>query len=194
KIYGAMMQRMDAGIGRVLKALDRARLERDTLVIFTSDTGGERYSYNWPFSFEKGFLHEGGTRVPALVRWPGVIPAGRVTEQAAITMDWTATILAVTGSDADPAFPLDGENLIPVCTGERPAYDRTLFWRTIGRAAARAGNWKYLADKDGEYLFDLSVDPGEKDDRRRSEAERFERIKRQYLAWNAQMLPRTQSR
>ena len=123
-----------------------------------------------------------------------MIPAGRVTEQAAITMDWTATILAVTGSDADPAFPLDGENLMPVCTGERSAYDRTLFWRTIERAAARAGNWKYLADKDGEYLFDLSVDPGEKDDRRRSEAGRFERIKQQYVAWNAQMLPRPQSR
>ena len=190
KIYGSMMKSMDAGIGRVLKALERARLERDTLVIFTSDNGGERYSYNWPFSFEKMHLHEGGTRVPALVRWPGVIPAGRVTEQAAITMDWTATILAVTGSDADPAFPLDGENLMPVCTGERPAYDRTLFWRTIDRAAARAGHWKYLADAEGEYLFDLSVDPGEKDDRRKGESVRFEQIKQQYLAWNAQMLPR----
>jgi len=188
--YAAIMQSLDSNIGRVLAALKRAGLERDTLVVFTSDNGGERYSYNWPFSFEKMDLHEGGTRVPALVRWPGVIPAGRVTEQAAITMDWTATILAVTGSDADPAFPLDGENLMPVCTGDRPAYDRTLFWRTIERAGARAGNWKYLADADGEYLFDLSVDPGEKDDRRSSEPVRFERIKQQYLSWNAQMLPR----
>jgi len=194
RIFASMMKSMDAGIGRVLKALERAKLERDTLVIFTSDNGGERYSYNWPFSFQKMHLHEGGTRVPALVRWPGVIPAGRVTEQAAITMDWTATILAVTGSDADPAYPLDGENLLPVCTGERAVFDRTLFWRTIDRAAARAGNWKYLADADGEYLFDVAVDPGEKDDRRRKEADTFERIKQQYLAWNAQMLPRPQSR
>ena len=107
-------------------------------------------------------------------------------------MDWTATILAVTGTAADPAYPLDGENLLPVCTGERAAYDRTLFWRTIERAAARVGNWKYLADKDGEYLFDLSVDPGEKDDRRRKQPDRFEQIKQQYLAWNARMLPRPQ--
>ena len=97
-IYGAMMKSMDAGIGRVLKALARAKLERDTLVIFTSDNGGERYSFNWPFSFAKGNLWEGGTRVPAMVRWPGVIAAGQVTEQAAITMDWTAMILAATGT------------------------------------------------------------------------------------------------
>jgi arylsulfatase A-like enzyme len=109
-------------------------------------------------------------------------------------MDWTATILAVTGSAPDPAYPLDGENLMPVCTGERPAYDRVLFWRTVERAAARVGHWKYLADTDGEYLFDLAVDPGEKDNRRGKEADTFERIKQQYLAWNAQMLPRPQPR
>jgi arylsulfatase A-like enzyme len=190
KIYASMMKSMDLGIGRVLKALERAKLERDTLVIFTSDNGGERYSYNWPFSFQKMFLHEGGTRVPALVRWPGVIPAGRVTDQAAITMDWTATILAVTDTAADPAYPLDGENLMPVCTGERAVYDRTLFWRTVERAAARVGNWKYLADKDGEYLFDVSADPGEKDNRRRNEAATFDTLKQQFLAWDARMLPR----
>ena len=192
KIYASMVKSMDAGIGRVLAALERAKLGGDTLVIFTSDNGGERYSYNWPFSFQKLFLHEGGTRVPAIVRWPGMVPSGRVTDQAAITMDWTATILAVTESAADPAYPLDGENLLPVCTGERAVYDRTLFWRTVERAAARAGNWKYLADKDGEYLFDVAADPGEKADRRAKEAPTFERIKQQYLEWNARMLPRPQ--
>lgn len=103
KVYGEMVKSMDAGIGRVLRALERANLARDTLVIFTSDNGGERYSYNWPFSFQKFDFHEGGTRVPAIVRWPGVVPAGRVTDQAAITMDWTATMLAVSGTTPDPA-------------------------------------------------------------------------------------------
>src|SRR6059036_4164059 len=105
KIYAAMMKSMDGGIGRVLKALDRAKLGRNTLVIFTSDNGGERYSFNWPFSFQKFNLWEGGIRVPAIVRWPGVVPAGRTTEQAATTMDWTATILGVTGTTANPAYP-----------------------------------------------------------------------------------------
>jgi len=189
-IYASMMKSMDAGIGRVLKALDRAKLERETLVIFTSDNGGERYSYNWPFSFQKMYLFEGGTRVPAMVRWPGVIPAGQVTEQAAITMDWTATILAAAGTPADAGYPLDGDDLMPICTGKRAAYDRSLFWRTRLRDAARVGHWKYLKDDGKEYLFDLATDPGEKADLRAKHRDTFERIKAQYLAWNAQMLPK----
>jgi arylsulfatase A-like enzyme len=193
-VYGEMMKSMDAGIGRVLKALERARLERDTLVIFTSDNGGERYSFNWPFAFQKSYLWEGGTRVPAIVRWPGVVPAGRTTQQAAITMDWTATILSAAGVTADPAYPLDGDNLLPVCTGQRMPYDRTLFWRTRIRAAARVGKWKYLNDSGEDHLFDLSADPGEKNDLRRDQPARFEEVKNRYLDWNARMLPRPAAR
>jgi arylsulfatase A-like enzyme len=189
KIFAAMMKSMDAGIGRVLRALQRSRLERNTLVIFTSDNGGERYSFNWPFSFAKGDLWEGGTRVPAIVRWPGVIPAGQVTQQAAITMDWTATILAVTGTRSDPAYALDGEDLLPVCTGKRPVYDRELFWRVARFDAARSGRWKYLKESGREHLFDLSVDSGEKVDLRAAQPETFERLRQRYLAWNSQMLP-----
>jgi arylsulfatase A-like enzyme len=135
------------------------------------------------------YLYEGGTRVPAIVRWPGVIPAGRVTDQAAITMDWTATILGVTGTAADPAFPLDGENLMPVCTGRRAPYERGLFWRITGFDAARVGSWKYLKDPAGEHLFDLMNDPGEKADLRTTHVDRFDAIRRQYQTWVAQMLP-----
>ena len=186
--YAAMMRSMDEGIGRVLVALRRARLERDTLVIFTSDNGGERYSYHWPFSFQKMYLHEGGTRVPAIVRWPGVVPAGAVTEQAAITMDWTATILAVAGAPMDGV--LDGQNLLPVLTRERPLYDRELFWRTRTRAAARVGRFKYLQDGNAEFLFDLAVDPGEKTDLKAYDAARFAALRRRYEAWASKMLPR----
>jgi arylsulfatase A-like enzyme len=189
KIYGAMMKSMDAGIGRVLEALERSKLDRETLVIFTSDNGGERYSFNWPFSFEKMYLYEGGTRVPAMVRWPGVVPPGGVTEQAAITMDWTATILAATGTAADPARPLDGVDLLPVCTGARPAFDRELFWRITGFDAARVGRWKYLKTAKGEFLFDLSVDPGEKADLRSKRPATFEEVRRKYQDWNGRMLP-----
>ena len=189
KIYGAMMRSMDAGIGRVLKALDRSGHRRDTLVIFTSDNGGERYSFNWPFSFQKLYLNEGGTRVPAIARWPGVIPSGRVTDQATITMDWTATILAAAGATADPAYPFDGVDLMPVCTGQRAVYDRALFWRIIGYDAARVGSWKYLKDAKGEHLFDLATDPGEKTDLVKIHPERFESIRQQYRSWASQMLP-----
>ena len=188
-IYSEMMKSMDDGIGRVLQTLRASKIERNTLVIFTSDNGGERYSYNWPFSFQKMNLWEGGIRVPAIARWPGVIPAGRVTNQAAVTLDWTATILAVAGAKADPQYPLDGENLTPVLTGSRPAYDRTLFWRITTQDAARMGKWKYLREGTNEHLFDLSVDLGEKAELSRKLPDVFEKIRAEYRKWNAQMLP-----
>ena len=190
KIFASMMKSMDTGIGKVLAALKRAKIERDTLVIFTSDNGGERYSYNWPFSFQKFDLWEGGIRVPAIVHWPGVIPAGRSTDQPAVTMDWTATILAVADAKADPAYPLDGEDLMPLMTGQRAPYDRTMFWRTVRHAASRSGKWKYLNEEGREHLFDLSSDPGEKADLKPKHADVFERLKSGYLAWNGKMLPK----
>ncbi len=187
--YAEMMKSMDAGIGRVLKALSTAKLDRNTLVIFTSDNGGERYSFNWPFSFQKFNLWEGGIRVPAIVRWPGVVPAGKATNQAATTLDWTATILAVTGSKPDPDYPLDGQDLMPVLTGNKPTYDRTLFWRIVIQDAARMGKWKYLREGRNEHLFDLSVDPGEKNELKGRQPEVFEKIRSEYQTWNSKMLP-----
>src|SRR6185503_2984765 len=96
--YGRMVASMDTGIERVLQALRRHGLERDTLVFFSSDNGGERYSHMGPFSAGKMTLHEGGLRVPAMARWPGVIPAGTRTAQVAVTMDLTATFLALAGA------------------------------------------------------------------------------------------------
>ena len=190
KIYASMMKSMDQGIGRVLAALRRADLDRNTLVIFTSDNGGERYSFNWPFSFQKGFLWEGGLRVPAIVRWTGVVPAGGVTDQAAITMDWTATILAAAATQPGKSYPLDGDNLMPVCTGARSMYERTLFWRTRTRDAARHGRWKYLKDSGIERLFDLSTDPGEKTDLKAKQPDAFAELKRLHAAWDGTLLPR----
>jgi arylsulfatase A-like enzyme len=190
RAYAAMMRSMDSGIGRVLDALRRARIERDTLVVFTSDNGGERYSYNWPFSFEKFYLNEGGIRVPAIVRWPGVVPTNRTLDQPVITMDWTATFLALAGAAAGAGYPLDGDNVLPVLTGERGVYDRALFWRTRTRDAARVGNWKYVKDGGEEHLYDLAVDLGEKAERKADEPDVFARVKKQYDAWAAQMLPR----
>jgi arylsulfatase A-like enzyme len=188
-VYAEMVKSMDSGIGRIFKTLSNTKLERTTLVIFTSDNGGERYSYNWPFSSDKLNLWEGGTRVPAIVRWPGVVSAGKVTNQAATTMDWTATILAVTGTQADSSYPLDGEDLMAVCTGARAPFDRTLFWRLTTQDSARMGKWKYLREGRSEHLFDLSVDPGEKAELRYAHPDVFEDIRARYQKWNSQMLP-----
>ena len=188
--YAAIMRSLDSNVGRVLAALKRAGLERDTLVVFTSDNGGERYSYNWPFSGEKFDLREGGTRVPAIARWPGVIPANATTDQPAITMDWTATILAVAGAAPDPRYPLDGESLLPTLRGERALHERAFFWRTRTRGAARIGKWKYLQNAEGEHLFDVGVDFGEKAELKTKLPDVFASVKSRYDAWAAEMLPR----
>ncbi|HEY0171036.1 MAG TPA: sulfatase-like hydrolase/transferase [Pyrinomonadaceae bacterium] len=189
KVYAEMMRSLDSGVGRVLRALDAAGHARDTLVVFTSDNGGERFSDNRPFTGAKFELHEGGIRVPAFVRLPGVVPRGRTTTQVAVTMDWTATILAAAGAGAHPDYPLDGQDLLPVLRGERPAFARSLFWRTNAQAAARSGDWKYLkVDEKTERLFDLSADVREQADARNSQGEVFERLRAEYRRWEAQML------
>jgi len=188
--FAAMMKSMDAGIGRVLAALKKSGLERDTLVIFTSDNGGERYSYNWPFAFRKMFLWEGGLRVPAMVRWPARIRPGQVTEQAAATMDWTATILGAAGAASDPKYPLDGDDLTPFLTGARAAYDRTLFFRIRNQDAMRSGRWKYLKEGDQEHLFDIVADPGEHSELKQINPEMFNKLRSEFQAWNSKMLPK----
>jgi arylsulfatase A-like enzyme len=189
--YALMVQSMDTGIGKVLEALRAANLERNTLVVFTSDNGGERYSYNWPFHFRKMYLWEGGLRVPAIVRWPGVVPTGRVTDQVALSMDWSATFLELAGTRADPQYPFDGESVWAVCRGSRPAFDRTVFWRlrTKAQGAARMGHWKYLQESGEDHLFDLAKDPGEAVDLKDTEAAIFDKIRAEYKKWESAMLP-----
>ncbi len=111
KTYGRMVTQLDLQVGRVLDALDTAGIANNTIVIFTSDNGGERFSDTWPFTGKKTDLLEGGLRIPALVRWPGHIRPGTTTQQVAISMDWVPTLLAAAGAKADPAYPLDGMSL-----------------------------------------------------------------------------------
>jgi arylsulfatase A-like enzyme len=195
KVYAEMMKSLDDGVGRVLRSLEDAGHARTTLVIFTSDNGGERFSYNWPFTGKKFELYEGGIRVPAFARWPGRIPSGRTTEQAAITMDWTATILAAAGAHGHADYPLDGTDLLPVMRGERAAFERTLFWRNDVQAAAREGRWKYLkVDDKTERLFDLLTDEREQADYSAAQPILFERLKSEYQKWEAQMLKQRPTR
>ena len=191
KTYAAMMKNFDDSIGLVLKALSRANLDRETLVIFTSDNGGERFSYNWPFSGEKGELLEGGIRVPAIVRWPGIIRAGSSTDQVAITMDWTATILAATQTQFDPKYPLDGNDLLPTMRGEAAGGQRTLFWRYGNQDAVRKGKWKYLNDGDSEHLFDLSIDQREQADFKAINPDMFAALRGEFAKWQGTVLARS---
>jgi arylsulfatase A-like enzyme len=193
-VFGEMMRSLDDGIGSVMAALSRAELDRDTLVVFASDNGGERYSNNSPWSNGKFTLWEGGIRIPLALRWTGRLPAGGSSSQLAITMDWSATLLAAAGANADADHPLDGMDLLPFAAGERAPTERTLFWRqpqnqTPAAAAARRGKWKYLRIGDDESLFDLEADPGEKVDTSARFPEMFAQLRREWEAWDAQMVP-----
>jgi len=190
-IYAAMMKSMDDGVGKIIAALDETQLTNQTIVIFTNDNGGERYSNNGSLSNSKMTLWEGGIRVPAFVRWPGKINAGITTQQVVITMDWTATILKAATAKADKEFPLDGIDLMPILTGKHNNIDRTLYWRTFQRTkhnAVRDGKWKYLKDEKGEYLFDLSVDQEEKNDLKATEKKKFEEMKAKFAEWEKTVL------
>lgn len=190
KLYAEMMRSLDEGVGRVMNAVKAAGIESRTLVVFTSDNGGERFSYQWPFSGRKGQLLEGGIRVPGIVRWPGVVPANRVTNQMAISMDWTATILAAAKTKAADGYPLDGIDLLPVIRGVSPIHDRTFFWRIYSQDAVRQGNWKYYRDGARHSLFNLSVDQREQADFSKQEPEVLERLATEFSNWNQQMLSR----
>ena len=190
-IYAAMVKSMDDAVGTIMKTLDEEKLSANTVVIFTSDNGGEKFSDMGGFSRKKSHLWEGGIREPAFIRWPGKIRAGSVTDQPAITMDWMATILTLARAKPDPRFPLDGIDLMPVCLGKKKIIPRTFYWRAFQRTqqkAIREGDWKYLKDEKGEYLFNLSKDPGEQNDLKEKEILIFQKLKQKYSKWEKTVL------
>jgi arylsulfatase A-like enzyme len=189
--YLTMIRHMDEGIGRILDALARTGAAENTLVVFTSDNGGERFSDTWPLVGKKMDLLEGGIRVPYIARWPGRVPAGRITGQLAMTMDWVATFLEAAGVPAHRDYPLDGISLRPVLERPEATIERELFWRMKFRnqRAMRAGSWKYLSLDGDEFLFDLSTDQRERANRGRHETERLAAMRARYAAWEATLPP-----
>ncbi|MBU4610682.1 sulfatase-like hydrolase/transferase [Achromobacter sp. GG226] len=187
--YQKMIHHMDEGIGWVMQALRRHDLTRDTLVIFTSDNGGERFSDNWPLVGGKMDLTEGGIRVPWIAHWPAVIPGGATTGQHCLTMDWSATCLDAAGITAHEDFPLDGVSLLPVLADPAHSIDRPMFWRMNHRnqRAARHGDWKYLRVDDCEYLFNVTTDARERANLAHHHPERFAQMRAAWEDWNASM-------
>jgi arylsulfatase A-like enzyme len=191
RTYQRMIHHMDEGIGAVMDALEAGGLAEDTLVVFTSDNGGERFSDNWPLVGGKMDLTEGGIRVPYVVRWPRIVRAGGVTDRLAITMDWVATFFEAAGVPPHRDYPLDGVSLMGVLRDARAAAERTLYWRMKYRnqRAMRAGRWKYLAIEDNEYLFDLETDERERANLAHRHPDRLAAMRNSYAAWQAAMPP-----
>ena len=190
-IYGRMVRQLDLQVGRILKALDAAGAARNTIVVFTSDNGGERFSDTWPFTGKKTELLEGGLRIPAIVRWPDRIKPRTSTDQVAIHMDWLPTLLAAAGTEPDPAYKSDGINLLPFLTQKASPVPRKLFWRYRANAqqAVRDGDIKYLKINENTFLFNVVEDPLERANLKKKRADDYDRLVRAYAEWQATMLP-----
>jgi len=186
-----MIHHMDEGIGHIVEALRSEGLLEDTLIVFTSDNGGERFSDNWPLVGGKMDLTEGGIRVPWIAHWPAAIPAGGVSGQLCMTMDWSATMIEVGGAAPDAEYPLDGVSLMPVLRDPQATFERPLHWRMNhrGQRALRQGDWKYLRVDGIDYLFNIPADERERANQASREPERLAAMRAAWEAWEASVPP-----
>lgn len=172
-VYAGMIERVDAGLGRILRKIDDLGLESETVVVVTSDNGGEsRATANTPLREGKGHLYEGGLRVPLMVRWPGRVRSGAVSHMPVMGADLFPTLLACAGVPL-PNTVLDGIGLLPILQGGEPRAARDLFWyyphyspqAQRPGAAVRAGDWKLVQhyDPPAVELYNLRKDIGEQE-------------------------------
>jgi arylsulfatase A-like enzyme len=187
--YHRMIHHMDEGIGWVVQALKDTDQLENTLIVFTSDNGGERFSDNWPLVGGKMDLTEGGIRVPWVAHWPQGIAPGGISEQHCMTMDWSATMIEVAGAKPDADYPLDGVSLLPVLKNPAQIFDRPMYWRMNhrGQRAMRVGDWKYLRVDGHDYLFNIPADARERANLGRHQPEKLDGLRAQWEAWNQTM-------
>jgi arylsulfatase A-like enzyme len=198
-VYAGVIETLDDTVGRLLAKLESLKLADRTIVIFTSDNGGlhvpegphPKVTYNDPYRAGKGFVYEGGMRVPLIVRWPGHVPVGEVLDDPVINTDWVPTLLEMAGRPVPPG--LDGESLALLLTGRGPAPQRRLFWhfphytnqgsRPCG--AMREGHWMLVEyyDEERVELYNLSADPGESRDLAAQEPARAAAMRAALATW-----------
>jgi len=203
--YAAMATRLDRNIGRLIATLDRLGLTRETLIVFTSDQGATfekgnqgtsaALDSNRPFRGQKRTLWEGGIRVPGLVSWPGTIPGGVVGNEVVHLTDLMPTLVAAAGGRVDPAWHVDGINLLPVWTGQAQPPDRTLFWewRSEGsfQLAALRNRMKLVVTRGGKpELYDVVNDPGERRDLSAQYPDLTRQLRKALDAWLKTEVPR----
>jgi arylsulfatase A-like enzyme len=191
-----MMSAMDDAVGRVLAKIREMGQEENTLIFFLSDNGGptrQTTSSNAPLRGFKATTWEGGVRVPFCVQWKGTLPAGKTFERPVIQLDVLPTCLAAAGETVDPAWKLDGVNLLPYLTGKdsgRP--HETLYWRFGNQWAIRHGDWKLLVAGGGGAkpgLYNLTADIGESKNLAADEPGKAQELHALWEKWNAEQAP-----
>jgi arylsulfatase A-like enzyme len=202
-----MISAVDDSVGAILAEVERQGKADDTLSFFTSDNGPSRETRNWldgtldPYyggsagalKGHKFSLYEGGIRVPGILHWPAAIPGGQVLCEPCASMDLFPTVLAVAGGDGAD-YELDGVDLLPyVCRGQAPA-TRDICWEMGPQTAIRRGSWKLVLEgrlveeaptEDAIHLADLSVDTGERSNRKDDDPQFTQTLKEAAQAWRA---------
>ncbi|MDP8246065.1 MAG: sulfatase [Candidatus Hinthialibacter antarcticus] len=200
--YAAMVNSVDDAVGSVLQTLDRLNLTDDTLVIFTGDNGGlVPKTNNSPLRMGKGSPYEGGTRVPLMIRWPGKVRAGSVTDVPAISADFFPTVMSALDIDSPVKENIDGVDLLPVLTESGSVNREALYWHyphyhpggSTPYGAIRKGDWKLLEFfEDGRLeLYNLKNDLSEKFNLANLNIQKRDELHQQLVEWrqsvNAQM-------
>lgn len=189
--YARMVMAMDQAVGRLMQALRQQGLDSNTLVVFTSDNGGERFSDMGGMRERKFVLWEGGIRVPCIAYWPGRIGPGQVCRQPITHMDWTASFLAMAGVAPDHQPALDGTDIRRWLANPELTETRTFFWRVSQRnqqKAVRWGNWKLLETEKELFLFNLADDPAETHNLVQRKPKHARRLQRALSTWEASVL------
>ncbi|MBI3882232.1 MAG: sulfatase-like hydrolase/transferase [Verrucomicrobia bacterium] len=186
RYYGAVTC-MDEAIGELLAALRDTGVQKDTLVIFFSDNGGSGNGGNAPLKGGKSTMWEGGLRVPFIARWPGRIPAGKVTDEFLTTLELFPALLSASGAKPPRGVTLDGFDLLPVLAGEKKSPRTEMFWQRRGDKGARVGNWKWVSSEKGVGLFDLATDLGETKDLSKEKPDELAKVRGRWEAWRKEM-------
>ncbi len=205
--YAAMVSSLDHSVGQILARLKRHDIDKRTIVIFTSDNGGltQRYgkhdgfTENLPLRRGKGSAYEGGVRVPAIVRWPGVTKPGSVCNTPVSTIDYYPTILEVTGAQGDATHnkSIDGKSIVPLLKDATATISRNLYWHyphyhaggDSPYSAIRSGRWRLIEflEDNRVALFDLQTDIGETKNLAEQMADKAKQLQDQLHAWRNQV-------
>jgi arylsulfatase A-like enzyme len=191
KNYVAMLEDMDREVGRILNSLNKRGLTEDTLVVFASDHGAIAPGSNAPFRGFKSGLFEGGIRTACMMRWPGHLPAGVVSDQPAITMDLTTSFIKAGSGKTPEGYQSDGLDIVQHLSTNKPIQQRTLAWRAkrgerVWRAIRHA-DWKLVTrleeGKSEQWLFDLKNDPAEQVDQSTNQPQRKAELAKLLADW-----------
>lgn len=187
RYYGAVTC-MDEAIGAVMDAVEKAGQTENTIFLFMSDNGGSGNGGNAPLKGNKSTMWEGGLRVPFIARWPGKLPAGKVTDEFLTSLELVPTLVAATGAQAPEGVKLDGFDMMPILRGEAKSPREEMFWQRRDEKAARIGNWKWSDSAKAKGLYDLSTDIGETKDLSKEKPEVVKMMKQKFADWQTEMV------